>query len=101
MLRTIVLVLALTAPGLAAAEHFPQSAIDAPVVADDGTVVGRVAAVERDETGRIVSADLPGLEPGDAPHASGDLVAEQPRERIVVRGETRDRATASIERRAR
>ena len=101
MLRMLVIALALTAPSLAAAEQFPHSAIDTPVVADDGTVVGRVAAVERDETGRIVSADLPGLEPADAPYASGDLVAEQRRGRIVVRGETRERATRAIDRRAR
>lgn len=100
MLRTLVLALVLTAPGLAAAEQFPRSAVDAPVVADDGAVLGRVAAVERDERGRIVSVEIPGLEPADAPRAP-ERVAEDRRGRISVRGETRDRVTLATARRAR
>src|SRR5690242_18651785 len=76
MLRALVIVLALGAPGLAAAQQFPDSAVGVDVVGDDGTVIGRVEAVVRDANGRIVSAEISGLEPGNAPHASSDLVAD-------------------------
>jgi hypothetical protein len=76
MLRTLVIALALGAPGLASAQQFPESAVGIPVVGDDGTVIGRVEAVERDANGRIVSAEISGLEPGNAPHASSDLIAD-------------------------
>ncbi|MGE0740975.1 MAG: hypothetical protein AB7O98_06495 [Hyphomonadaceae bacterium] len=95
MLRTLVVALAVALPSVAAAEQFPQSAIDAPVVADNGVVVGRVAAVERNAEGQIVSAEIPGLEPGDAPSASRDLVAENDNRaslRVYDRREREDRA---------
>ena len=76
MLRTLIIALALGAPGMAAAQQFPESAAGIDVVGDDGTVIGRVEAVERDGDGRIVAVELSGLEPGNAPHASSDLVAE-------------------------
>jgi hypothetical protein len=81
MLRTLVIAFALGAPGAAAAEQFPESALHAPVVADNGVVVGRVNAVERDASGRIVAVEIDGLEPPSAPIASRDLVAEESRAR--------------------
>ena len=83
MLRTLAFALAIGLPGLAAAEQFPQSARDVEVRGDDGSVVGRVAAVERNADGEIVAVEIPGLEPGDAPRASGNLIAEERRELMV------------------
>jgi hypothetical protein len=76
MLRTLAFVLMLGAPSLAMAEQFPQSATGAVVRGHDGAELGRVAAVERNANGDVVAAEIPGLEPGDAPYASSDLVAE-------------------------
>lgn len=67
--------LALGAPTLAAAEQFPDSAMQLEVRGDDGTVMSRVEVVVRDRSGRIVAVDAPGLEPADAPVDHG-LVAE-------------------------
>jgi hypothetical protein len=94
MLRTLafapMFALAIGLPGLAAAEQFPQSAQDVEVVGDDGRVIGRVAAVERNGDGDVVAVEIPGLEPADAPRASRDLIAEEQRELMVrVRGEDR------------
>jgi hypothetical protein len=102
MLRTLAFVLAIGLPGLAAAEQFPQSAQDVEVRADDGSIIGRVAAVERNADGDIVGVEIPGLEPGDAPRASHDLVAEERRELMVrVSGEDvpREQPGSSYERR--
>lgn len=98
MLRTLVLALALGAPGVAAADQFPQSALGAPVVSDTGAVVGRVNAVERNANGDIVAAEIDGLEPPSAPHASQDLVAERERERaLLVRDrDRRERGAGAI-----
>lgn len=88
MLRTLAFVFAIGLPGLAAAEQFPLSAQDVEVRADDGSVIGRVSAVERNADGEIVAVEIPGLEPGDAPRASRDLIAEERRELMVrVSGE--------------
>jgi hypothetical protein len=67
MLRMMVLALAIGAPGVALADPFPHAVTGAEVHGDDGTVVGRVTSVQRDSNGRIVSAEIPGLEPADAP----------------------------------
>ncbi|WP_395644634.1 hypothetical protein [Terricaulis sp.] len=75
MLRTLILVCALAAPGWAAAEQFPQSAEGALVVADDGTPLGRATRIERNAEGRIVAAEIEGLEPADA-RPEPQLVAE-------------------------
>jgi hypothetical protein len=92
MLRTLAFALAIGLPGLAAAEQFPQSARDVEVVGDDGRTIGRVAAVERNAEGEIVAVEIPGLEPGDAPRASRDLVAEERRGLMVrVSGEDQPR----------
>jgi hypothetical protein len=84
MLRTLVIAFALGAPGVAVADQFPQSALHAPVVADNGVVVGHVNAVERDASGRIVAVEIDGLEPPSAPMASRDLVAEERRARATL-----------------
>ena len=83
MLRTLVFALAIGLPGLAAAEQFPQSAQDVEVLGHDGTVVGRVSAVERNADGDIVAVEIPGIEPGDAPYAPGALVAQNQGESVA------------------
>ncbi|HRP09604.1 MAG TPA: hypothetical protein PLK37_01070 [Terricaulis sp.] len=99
MLRTLVLALALAAPGVAMADDFPQSALHAPVVSDTGAVLGRVNAVERDAQGRIVAAEIDGLEPPSAPYASQDLVAERERAReVLMNGRRADRQLAANQR---
>lgn len=78
MLRTIVIALALGLPGVAVAQdsQFRESAVGIEVRGDDGTVVGRVNAVQRDANGRIVAVEIAGQEPGSAPYAASDLVAD-------------------------
>ena len=87
MLRTLAFTLALTLPTLAGAqqkrEQFPDSPLGMEVRGHDGAVPGRITNVERDHRGNIVSVEIPGLEPGDAPAASGDLVAETDRRLIA------------------
>lgn len=82
MLRTLIIACALAAPGLAAAEQFPQSAEGVVVVADDGTPLGRATRVERNAEGRIVAAEIEGLEPADAP-PEPRLVAEVSQRTLV------------------
>ncbi|MCX7359927.1 MAG: hypothetical protein NT015_17535 [Alphaproteobacteria bacterium] len=91
MLRTLVFALAIGLPGLAAAEQFPQSAQGVEVRGDDGSVIGRVSAVERNAEGEIVAVEIPGMEPGDAPAASRDLIAEDQRSMVIRVRESRDR----------
>ena len=91
MLRTLAFALVIGSSGVAAAEQFPQSAQNAEVRGHDGLVIGRVAAVERNAEGEIVAAEIPGLEPGDAPHASRDLVAEDQRSMVIRVRESRNR----------
>lgn len=96
MLRALALALVIGLPGLAAAEQFPQSAQDVDVRCDDGRVIGRVAAVERNGQGKIVAVEIPGLEPGDAPRPPRDLVAEERRELMVrVSGQEASAAPAA------
>jgi hypothetical protein len=92
MLRTLAFALIIGLPGLAAAEQFPHSAQDVEVRGHDGTVIGRVAAVERNADGDIVAVEIPGLEPGDAPVASRDLIAEDQRNMVIRVRESRDGA---------
>ena len=75
MLRTLAFILALGAPSLAMAQQFPDSPLGQEVRGHDGTVLGRIIAVERDAEGNIVAVEIPGLEPGDAPEER--LVAER------------------------
>ena len=91
MLRALTFALAIGLPGLAAAEQFPQSAQGVEVRGDDGSVVGRVSSVERNGEGEIVAVEIPGLEPGDAPAASRDLIAEDQRNMVVRARESRER----------
>ncbi len=92
MLRTLAFALIIGLPGLAAAEQFPNSAQNVEVRGHDGTVIGRVAAVERNADGDIVAVEIPGLEPGDAPMAPRDLIAEDQRNMVVRVRESRDGA---------
>ena len=91
MLRTLAFALAIGLPGLAVAEQFPQSAQGVEVRGDDGSVVGRVSSVERNAEGEIVAVEIPGLEPGDAPAASRDLIAADQRNMVIRVRESRDR----------
>ncbi|MBL8546955.1 MAG: hypothetical protein JNL81_10860 [Hyphomonadaceae bacterium] len=91
MLRTLVFALAIGLPGVAAAEQFPHAAQGVEVRGEDGTVIGRVSSVERNADGEIVAVEIPGLEPGDAPAASHDLVAEDSRSMVIRVRESRDR----------
>jgi hypothetical protein len=91
MLRTALLVLAIGAPSVAAAEEFPQSALHLEVRGDDGTVMSRVESVERDADGRVGSIQAPGLEPADAP-VDAEMVAQNDRaERFFVSYPTAER----------
>lgn len=101
MLRTLVVALVLAAPGAAMADQFPESALHAPVVADNGVVVGRVNAVERDAQGRIVAAEIDGLEPPSAPLASQDLIAERERARAILVRDDERRESGGRQTRAR
>lgn len=89
MLRTLVLAVAIAAPGAALAQdrnqqQFPDSAVGIEVRGDDGTVIGHVDRVERDRRGRIVAAEIAGQEPGDAPYAPSNLVAERNDESLFI-----------------
>jgi|CXWL01.1.fsa_nt_gi hypothetical protein len=87
MLRPIIFALALALPSLAYAEptqdQFPQSAVGAEVRGHDGTVLGRVTSVERNARGEIVAAEVPGLEPEDAP-PQAMLVADTRSNRTII-----------------
>ncbi|MBX3510372.1 MAG: hypothetical protein KF700_04165 [Hyphomonadaceae bacterium] len=84
MLRTLLLAAVLALPaGTALAEQFPESALHAEVRADNGVVVGRVEAVERDARGRIVAAEISGQEPASAPAAPDNLIAAQEEARLA------------------
>lgn len=87
MLRTLTFALALALPVMAEAQptqaQFPQSAIGAEVRGADGVVLGEVTAVERNEAGEIVAAEIPGLEPEDAPRPM--IVAENSAQTRLVR----------------
>ncbi len=95
MLRTLIIAVAIAAPGVASAQQtqssqFNASAVGIEVRGDDGTVIGRVASVERDANGRIVASEIPGQEPGSAPYAPSDLVAERNDARILINDRERD-----------
>lgn len=92
MLRTLAFALAIGLPGMAAAEQFPESAQGVEVRGHDGATIGRVAAVERNADGDIVAMEIPGAEPGDAPRAPRDLVAEDQRDMVIRVRESRDRS---------
>jgi len=81
MLRILAFSLLLGAPSLAMAQQFPDSPVGQDVRGDDGAVIGRVTAVERNADGDIVAVEIPGLEPSDAP--AGALIAENERQRTI------------------
>jgi hypothetical protein len=96
MLRTLVIALAVAAPGAALAQdrtarQFPDSAVGIEVRGDDGTVVGHVDRVERDRRGRITAVEIAGQEPGDAPYAPSNLIAERNDETLVISDRRDDR----------
>jgi hypothetical protein len=105
MLRMVVIALALGLPGLAKAQQFPDSAIGAAVVADNGAVVGYVDHVVRDGDGRIVATEIEGQEPASAPYAPRELVASAERSELMVvvadRRDDRRDARGSAQTRAR
>jgi hypothetical protein len=84
MLRTLICACALlTSAPAALAEDFPQSAVGMNVVADDGTVLGRVSSVQRNSEGRIVSIGAENLEaPASAPANRPPVVAPQRQDRL-------------------
>ena len=75
IVRTMFIALVLALPGVAMADENTNSPLGLEVRGDDGTVLSRVEAVERDADGRIVAIEAPGLAPDDAPAAS-DMVAQ-------------------------
>lgn len=104
MLRTLVFALALGLPGIAAADQFPDSAIGAEVVADNGEVVGRVDHIERDGDGRVVAVEAGALEPASAPYASRELVAENSANALYIsdrRDDQRERPVVDMRSRSR
>jgi hypothetical protein len=106
MLRTLVLALAVATPGAALAQdnnqrQFPDSAVGIAVLSDDGTVVGHVDRVERDRRGRITAVEIAGQEPGDAPYAPSNLVAERNDRESLFISDRRDDARRSGGERAR
>lgn len=96
MLRTLTFALALALPGIAHAQpaqtQFPQSAIGAEVRGSDGSVLGEVTAVERNEAGEIVAAAIPGLEPEDAPRPMMVASAEPDQAQLVRQVGSRERS---------
>ena len=81
MLRTFAFAALSLAASTAVASAEPrhmrlETPMGVEVTSDDGTVLGRVAHVERNRTGRIVAAEVPGLEPADAPRAPVNVVAD-------------------------
>jgi hypothetical protein len=88
MVRTLLLTLVLAAS--APTEHFPHSAVDLRVQGHDGTVLGRITAVERNEFGEIVAVEIPGLEPPDAP--AGEVIAEDRSFEFLWRANSTDAA---------
>ena len=83
MLRTLVFALAIAAPGLAAAEDFPHAVVGSEVRGDNGVVIGRVTAVQRDRHGNIISVEIPGAEPPDASTVTPRVVARNDDQRAL------------------
>ncbi len=72
MLRTLVVAVALLAPGYAMAEQLPESPMGLPVRAEGNVTLAQIEAVERNAAGQITAVQAPGLEPADAPNARRD-----------------------------
>ena len=70
MLKALVISVCLLAPGAAWAQ---DQVVGMVVRTDEGVQIGRVADVERDAEGRIISASFEGLEaPADTPYQIED-----------------------------
>jgi len=95
MLRTLIFALAIAAPGLAVAEDFPHAVVGSEVRADNGVVIGRVTAVQRDRHGHIISVEIPGAEPPDAASVLPRMVAQNSDRRAELRVLVNDRSTRS------
>lgn len=91
MLRTLVIALFVAVPTAAMAEEFPRAMSEQVVRGHDGSELGRISDVEYDEDGNIIAAAIPGLEPGDAPQAPSNLVAER---RLRTPANARSRAVS-------
>ncbi len=74
MLRTTLFILCLGFAG--ACTDASQTPVGMEVRADDGTVLGHVTSIERDRDGRVIAAEIEGLEPADAPDAPAAVLAE-------------------------
>lgn len=100
MLRTLIIALVIGAPSLAMAQEapnqFPESPLGQEVRGDDGTAIGRVTAVARNEQGNVEAVEIPGLEPADAP--ANELVAERSEGYIRVNDQIRGRTEVRRER---
>lgn len=94
MLRTLAFALIIGFPALASAEQFPRAASETVVRGHDGAALGRVAGVEYDADGNVIAAEIPGLEPGDAPYAPSNVMAEQ-RLRVPVRAPSTTRPASA------
>lgn len=91
MLRTLVFVFAIAAPGLAVAEDFPHAVVGSEVRGDNGVVIGRVTAVQRDRRGNIIAVEIPGAEPPDAATVLPRVVAQNDDQRALLRVLVNDR----------
>lgn len=95
MLRTLIFALAIASPSLAAAEDFPHAVVGNEVRGDNGVVIGRVTAVQRDRHGHIISVEIPGAEPPDASSLAPRMVAQNDQHALrVLVNDRRARAEA-------
>jgi hypothetical protein len=102
MLRTLIFALVIAVPGLAAAEDFPHAVVGNEVRGDNGVVIGRVSAVQRDRHGNIISVEIPGAEPPDASSLAQRMVAQNDqRDLRVLVNDRRVRTEAGSADRAR
>ena len=95
MLRTLILALAIAAPGIASAEDFPHAVVGAEVRGDNGVVIGHVTAVQRDRHGHIIAVEIPGVEPPDASTIAPRVAQNDQRDlRVLVNDRRQDRGSA-------
>lgn len=89
MLRTLALTLTFAlAPAGALADDLPATPVGLEIRAHDGRTVGEVDQIVRDSRGRIIAADVSGLEPpADAPRTSRALVASTDMDRLPAQRE--------------
>jgi hypothetical protein len=98
MLRTTLLILLIGAAGACGQPR--DAVVGVEVRADDGTLLGEVTSVERDRAGRIIAAEIEGLEPADAPDFGPELLADE-NEPIWVRTSVRPASSAGALRASR